>query len=345
MKKKSYLMLALLVALAFSGGTFAYTYTTALVSMGLPAAEGDIATSEPAPAGDQPDWNSIIQAEPGTEISRPSAAGDETRIETQEPDSGEHWDKVDEDTSDGDNTYVATSTADWQEDLYHMADHSVGSGTIAYVRVYMVLRAVSTPSQSSAYAHIKTGGVEHNGSEDTMTTSYATYSYQWDTNPQTGGVWTWDEIDALQIGVGLRRAIAVGSATAKQTRGTQVYAEVGYGAISLCGDVPTGDLFVATPHPDYAGDLTVKVYLVNTAALIEAYQYLNMELTLQGAAENPQLLTLHNGVATFALQGCAGGTHSLSVTGGSYCLVSDDPEEWEAGWTLTPELYCEATQR
>jgi len=111
------------------------------------------------------------------------------------------------------------------------------------------------------------------------------------------------------------------------------------------GLVPIGKLFVITPHPDYTGDLTVRVYLLNTADLIKVYEELDMELTLKDAEENPQLFTLHNGVASFALKDCASGTHTLYVTGGTYSLVSNDPSEWQEGWTVVPELYCEVTQR
>ena len=111
------------------------------------------------------------------------------------------------------------------------------------------------------------------------------------------------------------------------------------------GLVPIGKLFVITPHPDYTGDLTVRVYLLNTADLIKAYEELDMELTLLGADDNPQLFTLYNGVASFALKDCAGGTHTLYVTGGTYSLVSNDPSEWQEGWDVVPELYCEVIQR
>ena len=42
------------------------------------------------------------------ETLRPNAAGDETNIPIQVPSSGEHWDKIDEETSDEDSTYVTT---------------------------------------------------------------------------------------------------------------------------------------------------------------------------------------------------------------------------------------------
>jgi hypothetical protein len=38
-------------------------------------------------------------------------------------------------------------------------------------------------------------------------------------------------------------------------------------------------------------------------------------------------------------------TYTVEITGGSHCLVSDNTSEWGAGWTVTPEFYCEVTQR
>lgn len=186
MKRKSYLILALVVAVALSSGYFAYTYSTASGTIGATGVEGDIVTVEPA-AG-QPDWNVI------------------------------------------------------------MAD---------------------------CIAYWESGGVEG----------------------------------------------------------------------QLSGEVPLGDLFVVTPHSDYTGDLLVKVCLTNTGALNKAYQYLNMELTLTGAVDGVQLFTLDNGVATFNLAGGASGSHYLQLTGGSYSLRLVHPEQWEDGWSITPELYCKATQR
>jgi len=207
-----------------------------------------------------------------------------------------------------------------------------------YVIVHMVCRSTANATQTNAYIHIKTNGVEYNGPEETLTTSYTIYSNQWDDNPQTGQAWTWDEIDALQIGVGLRRPDTNESALC-----TQVYVEVDFDAPPLSGDVSTGDLFVVTPNVDYTGDLAVKVYLANTGNLTKAYQSLNMELYLEGS--EMRLLTLENGVATFWLDNAGSDNRTLSVTGGDYTLTSREISEWEVDWTVTPELYCEVTQR
>ena len=337
------LIIGLVLALVVTSGLYAFSYLIATATTDVTVAGDEIATW--GLSATQPDWDSILTPVVETETLRPSAAGDETNISSQEPDSGAHWEKVDEATSDGDgdSTYVYTSSSDWQEDLYNIADHSTGVGTISYVKVYVICRADASPTQTSIYTHIKTNETEDNGSEETVTTSYATYSYQWDYNPQTLDDWTWSEIDALQIGVGLREPTL-----GQNTNCTQVYAEVGYAAPLLSGSVPTGDLFDITPHTSFTGDLAVRVYLTNSGDLVKAYQYLNMDLYLEGSVEWPdyQLLTLENGWVTFNLKDYTpGNTYTLSVTGDDYQLVSRDTSEWEVGWTVTPELYCQIVQR
>ena len=344
MQRKWRLIIGLALALVVTSGLYAFTYLTATATMDVTVAGEEIATA--AVAASPPDWNSALGYS-GIETLRPSAAGDETGTEiVQYPVAGEHWDKVYETTSDGDSTYIETEWFEWQEDLYNIPDHSLGSGTINYVKVYAVAKVETVFKEvTHLYIHIKTNGVEDNGPEAQITTSYVTYSNQWNNNPQTGNPWTWDEIDALQIGVGIQRP-----KSGNFTRVTQVYAEVGYSTIKLSGDVPIGNLFDITPDNDYTGDLAVKVYLTNTGDLVKAYQYLNMKLYLEGSVEagetpNYQLLTLDNGEAAFNLQDYAPGTYTLSVTGGSYGLVSTDSSEWEVGWTVTPEFYCLIMQR
>ena len=48
---------------------------------------------------------------------------------------------------------------------------------------------------------------------------------------------------------------------------------------------------------------------------------------------------------TYTCPGGGASSYTLSIIGGSYCLVSDDPDEWAEGWTIIPEFYCEVKQR
>jgi hypothetical protein len=103
-----------------------------------------------------------------TEILRPNEIGSET-WPYQYPSEGYHWDKVDEVTADGDDTYI--STEDYTEipqDFYIcIKENDVTSAEIVY----------------------------------SLTGSYNTFSFQWSTKPSNSQAWTWTDIDNLQIGV------------------------------------------------------------------------------------------------------------------------------------------------
>jgi len=343
-KKKFYFIVALLTALVISTGAFAYTFTTATATFSV-VPMGDIATV--AEAAGQPDWGSVLpdSGGPGQEILRPDAAGDVTGC-SQFPPPGENWDKVAEEDPDGYETCVYTRfPAFYKTDLYNIQDHYEGSGTINGITVYFVVSGDEhhgTPLTTYARAVIKTDGTVRQGDEEVLTgKTFVTKYYIWLNNPETGAAWTWDEIDDLQVGVRLKGA-AVGKSYC-----TQVFVVVDYEEEGVTnGNVPIGDLFEVTVQPDYTGDLAVSVYLLNSGSLVKAYQYLNIKLELEGSAEGTyQLLSLGNGLATFKLEFDSSGTHTLSVSGGSFGLISDEPSEWEEGWSVTPELYCEVIQK
>lgn len=331
-------MIAILLALTLSGGSYAYTYATAGVTTGATDMEGDFATSNATADETQPDWASIVVEEQQVETQRPYAKYN-TNLTKYPEDAEENWSKVDDVIPDGDSTYVYIGSPSWLDDLYEIPDRS-GWGTVDYVKVYIVGKVTVTPDQASIRAAIETGGSKYYGTEELGTTSYVEYSYQWNVHPGTLTAWTWDEIDAMRIGVSLRRPKA-----GENTLCTQVYVEIGYRAMIQSGNIPIGNLFTVTVHPDYTGDLLVNVYLTNTGDLTKAYQYLNMELTLEGADENPKLLTLQNGKVSWYLEDSATDNYTVSVTGGGFYLVSGDSTQWSEGWSITPGLYSEVSQR
>ena len=161
-----------------------------------------------------------------TETFRPNGAGDETNIPDLVPDSGEeNWENVDEVISDGNTTRVSNTSLGYKRDLYNIAVHSVGSGTINFIKVYANSKAQAvTPNQPSLKIAIKTGGTVYESSEIELSSTYELYLNQWTTNPG-GGAWTWADIDALQIGIAVRRCI-VGESLYSVV--TQVYVVVNY---------------------------------------------------------------------------------------------------------------------
>ncbi len=340
MNKRLRLIAALMLFLAITGGGYAFTYLSATATMDISVLGTKIATAQNAAS--QPDWNSILTPAAETETLRPNAAG----AYTQSDPFGDvtNYLCVDEEVADDDATYVETSGGATELDTYNIPDHSEGVATIIAVTVYVRSEATTTADLHAAETVIRTYDTDYFGTSTLLPTSYTDLQTTYNTNPYTTDAWTWDEIDALEIGVRMY------DNNGGEVRTTQVYVEVSYAAPLLSGDVPGGDLFDITPDIDYSGDLAVRVYLTNTGALVKAYQSLNMNLYLEGsveAGETPdyQVLTLENGWVTFNLKDYDPGTYTLSVTGGDYSLVSRDSSEWEEGWTVTPELYCQIVQR
>jgi len=160
-----------------------------------------------------------------TETLRPNAAGDETAIPTQYPDSTYHWDKVDEVEADDDTTYVSSvDSGAWQRDLYNLPAHSVGSGTISKITIR--LRIYCTLGSNNAKACLKTGGTVYESENlPKAVNDWKSVSWEQATNPKTGVAWTWDDIDALQVGATIYSEEG-------HVRVTQIYVEVEYGAYS-----------------------------------------------------------------------------------------------------------------
>ena len=340
----------ILLALVLTAGTFAYTYTGAATATLDATAIETISTYETAE--EQPTWEDVLpQGEYDSEILLPNAAGDETNIRFQSPNSGEHWDKVDDWPADDGATYVANMlSVSYRRDLYNFTDRFKAQGfeTINSVKVYFRFSGYTDGGDHIGYAKaaIKTHGVVFEGTEVSQDGgAYVTRSYQWTTNPATYKAWTWDEINALQAGVSLR-----GESRFRPAFCTQVYVVVDYEFTITEGEVPEGDLYVITPHPEYSGDLLVKLYLTNTGALNKAYKYLNMKIYIKNSLEADkipkyQILSMENGVALFNIEGGSAESYTIEVFGGSYRLISGKPEEWGEGWSITPEFYCEVTQR
>lgn len=348
MKKKLVFSGMVLLALVLTTGTFAYTYGGVAVTT-LDAIYADAVMTTYELSDNQPNWDSILpEGEYGSEILRPNATGDDTELPTQYPESGEHWDKVDDETPDDGDTYVSTEGSNhWERDLYNVSNYASAGGTETINNVTVYFRFAAGGSYNvRAMAEIKTHGEVFSGDTEVHNgTDFVTMPHQWTNNPATDEPWTWEEINDLQAGVTMK-----GKNKNKPALCTQVYVLVNYEFTITQGELPTGDLYDITPHEDYTGDLQVKIYLTNTAALLKAYQYINMKLYVANsleAEEEPdyQVLSMENGVASFNIEGGSAEDYTVQLIGGSYRLVSADPEDWGEGWSIEPEFYLEVTQR
>ena len=151
---------------------------------------------------------------------RPDAVGTETSISEQEG-VGAHWSLVDDVVPDETTTGVRSTSSIWARDLYGLLNHTTENGIISSVVVYIY---VSDGNYRLTKTAIKTHGTVYDGSQQggAGAVIFNSHSTTYTTNPNTGGAWTWTEIDDMEVGVAL---YSIGTA---YVRCTQVYVVVNY---------------------------------------------------------------------------------------------------------------------
>lgn len=156
------------------------------------------------------------------ETLSPSAGGDVTQLKyydgvSHDPDVLHNFEQVDEypDPDEGSTSVFCTNRAGPFYDLYNLPAHT-GSGTINKVTVY-----ARCSLSAASNIRIKTNETEYD-SDAISGYAWETHSYEWAQNPSNSHAWTWDEIDALQVGIYLVTDIYDPSEC------TQVYIEVDY---------------------------------------------------------------------------------------------------------------------
>jgi len=153
-----------------------------------------------------------------TLVLRPNGAGALTNLTRSGCSS--NYQCVQEVTADGDATRVMRADNSLATDVYALDNPTGATGTIQSVTVYCPARR--TQNQGDAQLVIYMGGNEYRSATQNLTTSYATYSETWTTDP-SGGQWTWTDITNLQAGVRLSGQNATFPAYC-----TQVWVEVVY---------------------------------------------------------------------------------------------------------------------
>jgi len=102
--------------------------------------------------------------------------------------------------------------------------------------------------------------------------------------------------------------------------------EGGLSSATWYGPTGTGDYYITT------GTATNSVH--------DGARWLQYQASFSGPGVDTPKLSDVTITYTVALSG-----YTVEIVGGGYCLISDNTSEWAAGWTVTPEFYCEATQR
>lgn len=155
----------------------------------------------------------------GNVTLRPSGAGSLSNLTTDG--CGSNWQCVDETSSDDDATRVKRGSNSYLTDVYALENPADTSCPVTSVTVYCRARKHHTLGAVKPTVYVS--GTEYNGSEQSVTTSYADYHQEWTTNPATSLAWTWQEVINLEAGLALK-----GQNAGKPGYCTQVWVVVAY---------------------------------------------------------------------------------------------------------------------
>jgi hypothetical protein len=343
MRKKLIFGGLVLLALVLTTGTFAYTYTNYGAAT-LNASFVDAAYNTVTPSGSPPAWNGVLPIIYNTpQYIRPNAVGSLTQ--NTPVGAATDWQAVDDISPDDSATYIVNSSTHTHTDFYGIQNVTPSANDIVGIRLYFRIQGGGGGSGTVQPAIILNGTTYFGAIQVAPSGSWTTYNYEWQVSPDTNTTWTEAEVDSLEAGVALTKYAGSGDVEC-----TQVYIMVEYQLVITSGTVPLGGLFEVTPASGFSGDLTVSLYLLNTEDLLKAYRYLNIQAYLTDsveAGESPdfRVISLDNGAATFTIQGGTAATYYLNVSGGGYAVTSDNISGWAPGWSVTPQFYCEVSQR
>lgn len=131
------------------------------------------------------------------------------------------WECLDDpvDSPDDDSTHVAISLTGRASVTF---PNYQSGGQINSVAIAARARTQNFDAGNMLAPFLRVSLADYDGSDSGLTTSYQDFSQVWATNPDTGAVWTYDDLDTLEAG-------ALFTAGGLQTcRITQLYAAVNY---------------------------------------------------------------------------------------------------------------------
>jgi general secretion pathway protein G len=156
----------------------------------------------------------------GSLTLRPNGSGDVTQLLGSG--CGQDWQCVCEATDDDSVTNVGRYRNTWAFDYYTLGNPPTSSCRVMAVSVHARARRTRTQGQISLCVY--TRGTLYQAAAQNLTGTYAEYDHQWPTNPNTGALWTWQDVTDLQVGLRLR-----GQNSSFPALCTQVWVEVAYG--------------------------------------------------------------------------------------------------------------------
>ena len=125
----------------------------------------------------------------------PTGAGNSTQFT---PSTGSNWQNVDDSVPDDDSTYNASGTAG-HRDLFATGDVPSTSGSILAVVANGYARKDDAGTREIKLT-TRVSGTNYDGASEPITSGYAYYRKQWDTDPATGLAWVRADLNAAEFG-------------------------------------------------------------------------------------------------------------------------------------------------
>lgn len=114
------------------------------------------------------------------------------------PSTGSNWQNIDDAQADGDSTYNSTNTTG-AKDLFVIQDLPVSGVTVHGVQVCIVARKEDA-GVASITSVVRQSGVEADGAELFLATTYECHRNLLEVNPVTGAAWTEGDFNADEFG-------------------------------------------------------------------------------------------------------------------------------------------------
>lgn len=124
-------------------------------------------------------------------------------------------------------------------------DFAIDSSAIAKVTMFM--RARMTTGAASLFPYLRVNGTDYIGSGNALSTSYADYTEDWTTNPDTAASWLEADVEGSGSNPLEQFRVNTTGIGAEEMRVTQIYLEVDYTAAG--GANPKGPLGMPLSRP------------------------------------------------------------------------------------------------
>lgn len=255
-----------------------------------------------------------------------------------------HYALVDESSpDDADYVYRTDTAGSYYYDYYGLPNHTTETGTITGIQVYARCSGTSGYTPPDGYGQIK---CKISGTAYSLGSAFNIYTDSWvnydsgsiSVNPATSAAWTWSDIDALIIGIGLETGVYGGT-----SKCSQLYVVVTYVL------PPTIDSFTANPEHIDLGESSTLSWETTGATSCSINKGIGAVAVDGSTSVSPSSTTTYTLSATNA-----GGTVTANATVTLDTPTIDtftaDPENMVYGagslleWTTTGASSCSINQ-